>query len=149
MLEKILLNAHLIASLTWVGAVFMGTFIDWPAAKETVKEGEFPFRFIVGQGRRVFYSVYFGIILLWTTGIGLVLVHPPQDTRAMWLLAIKVFALFLMTSFTLWGTFFTWPKLQVATHAEAFEHYKYYMYRAQGTFACGLIGSVVGLWVYS
>ena len=54
MITKILLLNHLIASIVWVGSVFMGAFIDWPSAKKSVPRGQFPFKFIVGQGRRVF-----------------------------------------------------------------------------------------------
>ncbi len=148
MLHKFFLTMHLIASLVWVGAVFMGSFIDWPAAKETVKSGEFPFRFMIGQGRRVFYSVYFGIFILWFSGIGLMMVNPPSGSRAIAMLSIKVFALFLMTAFTLWGTFKTWPNLQLATHEEAFNHYKFYTYRAKAVFVLGMMASIMGLWLY-
>lgn len=149
MIGKILLTFHLCASLVWVGAVFMGSFIDWPASKESMKEGKFPFKFVIGQAKRVFYSVYAGIILLWVTGIGLILLHPPQSTQETVMIGIKVFALVIMTVFTLYGTFFTWPKMQVATHEEAFELYKYYMYRAITVFFMGVIASVIGLWLYS
>lgn len=143
----ILLNVHLFASIIWVGSVFMGTFIDWPAAKESVQGGEFPFRFIVGQGRRVFLSVYTGIFFVWTSGISLLLIHPPLSDKAFAIAIIKILALLSMTGFTLYGTFSTWRKLQVATHSEAYELYKYYMYRAIGTFSFGILASLLGLWL--
>jgi len=146
--EKILLSAHLVAGIVWVGSVFMGTFIDWPTAKSIVKKGNFPFDFIVGQGRRVFYSVYFGICMLWSTGLALFFVHPPANSTEIGILLLKTVCLFLMTAFTLYGTFFTWPKIQFATHEEAFNHYKFYMYRAIGTFTSGIIGSILTLWFY-
>ena len=148
MLGSIFLTVHLVSAILWVGSVYMGTFFDWPSARESVKEGEFPFRFIVGQGRRIFYSVYMAISFLWITGAGLVMLNPPQDSRTTMMLVAKGICLFLMTAFTMYGTFSTWPKLQLATHAEAHEYYKYYMYRALGTFFCGVIASVLGLWLY-
>lgn len=147
MLKIILINIHVIASIVWVGSVFMGTFIDWPAAKASVKPGKFPFQFIIGQGRRVFYSVYFGILILWVSGIALLIVAPPQETLKVILAIIKIVCLLFMTGFTLYGTLRTWPKMQLATHEEAFHHYKYYMYRAVGTFSFGIIASLAGLWI--
>lgn len=148
MLKVILLNIHLFATIVWVGSVYMGTFIDWPAAKASVKKGEFPFLFIVGQGRRVFYSVYTGIFFLWTSGLGLIALHPPQTGQELMMVLIKTGCLFLMTAFTVYGTFSTWRKLQVATHSEAYGHYKMYMYRAVGTFLMGVMASLIGLWLY-
>lgn len=138
---------HVIAGIIWVGAVFMGTFIDWPSARASVSKGRFPFKFIVGQGNRVFYSVYSGIIILWISGIGLVLVDPPSGTFELVMVIIKIACLFFMTAFTLYGTLSTWPKLQLATHEEAYKHYKYYMYRAVGTFSLGIVASLAGLWL--
>ncbi len=148
MIEKIILSIHLVAGIVWIGSVFMGTFIDWPTAKESVGKGKFPFRFIVGQGRRVFYSVYFGIIQLWGSGIALYIVLPPKDKTEMILLISRVICLSFMTLFTLYGTFFTWPKMQLATNKEAFHYYRYYKNRAIGTFSFGIIGAVLTLWSY-
>ena len=143
-----LLNVHLISTIVWVGAVFMGTFIDWPSAKKSVIEKEFPFRFIIGQGSRVFYSVYSGIVLIWISGIGLVMLHPPQTKKEIIMLVGKTIALLFMTGFTMYGTFSTWPKIQLATHQEAHKLYENYMKRAIGTFTFGIIGAVLGLWIY-
>ncbi len=148
MVEKIILSIHLVAGIVWVGSVFMGTFIDWPTAKETVDRGQFPFRFIVGQGKRVFYSVYFGIIQLWGSGIALFIVHPPETSAQSIMLAGKVMCLFFMTAFTLYGSFVTWPKMQLATHQEAFQYYKHYKNRAIGTFTFGILGALLTLWSY-
>ena len=148
LIEKILLSIHLVAGVVWVGAVFMGAFIDWPAAKESVDDTKFPFRFMIGQGRRVFYSVYFGILQLWISGIGLYIVNPPQNNLEIMLLTGKTICLLLMTAFTMYGTLVTWPKIQLATHKEAFKLHKYYNYRAYGTFVFGISAALLTLWYY-
>lgn len=149
MLPKIFLVNHMIASIVWVGAVYMGAFIDWPAAKKTVPDGKFPFKFIVNQGKGVFFGVYFGIILLWVSGIGLTITTPITSRAQMILIGFKMFCLLVMTLFTMYGTFFSWRKLQLATHEEAFAIYKYYMIRAYTTFTCGIAASVMGLFIHS
>lgn len=147
MLSKIFLVNHLIAAIVWVGAVYMGAFIDWPAAKASVPKRNFPFRFIVGQGTKVFYSVYFGIFLLWTSSIGLICTTTFHARWQLAILGVKLLCLLIMTLFTLYGTFFTWRKLQLSTHEEAFATYKYYMLRAYTTFSCGIAASVLGLFL--
>jgi len=147
-LVRILKNIHLVATIIWVGAVYMGAFIDWPAARESMAKGKFPFKFIVGQGTKVFYSVYTGITLLWISGIGLLILTPIDSKKQIFMIAIKIFCLLIMTSFTLYGTLSTWPKLQLATNHEAFSIYKNYIIRAIVTFTCGIIGSVIGLNLY-
>ncbi len=146
--EKILLSLHAIAGAIWIGSVFMGAFIDAPAAEESVEKGKFPFRFIIGQGKRVFYSVYFGIFQLWATGIGLLIVHPPQNGMETKMIIGKFFFLSVMTVFTLYGTFITWPKMQLATDKEAYALHKFYNYRAYGTFVSGILGLLLTLWFY-
>jgi len=148
LIEKILLSVHLVAGAVWVGAVFMGAFIDWPSAKNSVKAGTFPFKFIIGHGKRVFYSVYFGILQLWATGTALYFIHPPENATESTLLLLKTLFLSLMTLFTLYGTFFTWPKIQLATNEEAFKLHKYYNLRAYGTFTFGVLGLLTTLWFY-
>lgn len=149
MLSTIFLVNHMIASVIWVGAVYMGAFIDWPAAKESMPDKEtFPFRFIVGQGKKVFISVYFGIFLLWASSIGLVIVTDFHSKWQILMVGIKLLCLLIMTLFTMYGTFFTWRKLQLATHHEAFAMYRYYMVRAYITFSCGLLSSVLGVFVH-
>jgi uncharacterized membrane protein len=144
-ISKVFLVNHLIASIVWVGAVYMGAFIDWPAAQKSVPRGQFPFRFIIGQGRGVFFSVYFAIFLLWVSGFGMILTGPPLNKVQFILAGVKIGCLSVMTLFTMYGTFFSWKKIQLATHEEAFRIYKYYMYRAYTTFSCGIIASVVGI----
>ena len=146
--EKILLSIHLVAGVVWGGSVFMGAFIDWPAAKESVEENKFPFKFVIGQGRRVFYSVYFGIFQLWGSGIGLFIVNPPQNKLENILFFLRVMCLFFMTSFTLYGTFVTWPKIQLSTNREAFRLHRFYNYRAYGTFVFAISASLLTLWYY-
>ncbi|MEL6863509.1 MAG: hypothetical protein AAFP19_03775 [Bacteroidota bacterium] len=148
MLHSIFLTLHLTAGMIWVGSVFMGAFIDWPTARNSVKEGDFPFRFIVGQGSRVFYSVYSGMAMLWFSGFVLTFLNPPQTTREIFMIGMKIIALAFMSGFTMYGTFSTWPKMQLATHKEAYDYYKFYHYRAIGTFLFGIIASVLGLWLY-
>lgn len=143
-ISRVFLINHLIASIVWVGAVYMGAFIDWPAAKKTVPRGSFPFKFIIGQGSRVFMGVYLAIFLLWVSGIGLIIVHPPLSGLQVMLVVIKVLCLIIMTGFTVYGTFSTWRKLHLSTDEEALDMYKYYMYRAYTTFSCGIIASVIG-----
>ena len=144
-LVRILKNIHLVATIIWVGAVYMGAFIDWPSARESMAKGKFPFKFIVGQGTKVFYSVYTGIFLLWFSGISLLIIKPIESKTQILMVAVKVFCLLIMTLFTLYGTVFTWPKLQLATNEEAFRIYKYYIIRAICTFVCGIIASLIGL----
>jgi uncharacterized membrane protein len=148
MIIKILKNIHLVATIIWVGAVYMGAFIDWPSAKESMAKGKFPFKFIVGQGTKVFYSVYTGIFLLWFSGIGLLIIKPIESKVQILMVVVKIFCLLIMTLFTLYGTLSTWPKLQLATNQEAFRIYKYYIIRAIITFSCGIIGSLIGLNIY-
>lgn len=139
---------HLVSAIVWVGSVFMGTFVDWPAIRESMDGGRFPFHFIVGQGRRVFVAVYVGITSQIVSGVGLVSLRPPETTQQLVMLSIKGMALAFMVGATVYGTLVTWRKLQFATHAEAFRHYRVYMLRAMGTFVCGIVGSVLGHLVY-
>ena len=46
-----LLIIHLTSAIVWVGAVFMGTFIDWPVIR-AASGRKFPLDFIVGQVMR-------------------------------------------------------------------------------------------------
>jgi len=148
LIEKILLSIHIVAGAIWTGSVFMGAFIDWPSARDSVKPGRFPFKFIIGHGRRVFYTVYFGIFQLFATGVALYFVHPPENSIENTLLILKAIFLSLMTLFTLYGTFFTWPKIQLATDEEAFKLHKFYNLRAYGTFSFGVLGLLATLWFY-
>ena len=135
---------HLIAGIVWVGSVFMGAFIDWPSAKKSMPKGNFPFKFIIGQGTGVFYSVYLGIFFLWISGIGLIFLNPVETTFKKIIIVFKICCLIVMTLFTMYGTFYTWPKLQLSNDEEAFKLYKSYIMRAMITFISGLIASVLG-----
>ncbi len=147
MLFQIILTIHLIACIVWVGSVFMGTFVDWPAARASRPNGKFPFNFIVGQGATVFKFVYGGIVILLVSGFALVYLKPPQTDWQYTLLYIKMIALAIMAGMTLHGTFDTWPKLQFSTDEEAFGHYRFYMNKAKVTFISGLIAAILGLWM--
>jgi uncharacterized membrane protein len=144
MLVTILKYMHLIAGIVWVGSVFMGAFIDWPSAKKSMPKGKFPFKFIIGQGTGVFYSVYMGIFFLWISGVGLIYFNPLETLLQKLLIGLKIFCLLIMTLFTLYGTFFTWPKLQLSNDEESFILYKNYIRRAMITFVCGILASILG-----
>ncbi len=143
-LVPVLTAIHAVAASVWVGAVFMGSIIDWPAAQTTVEQGQFPFGFIVGQGNRVFIYVYSGMAIVLVSGIALVLLHPPQTTAALLLTCIKGVALFVMMANTLYGSLRTWPMLQFASHQEAQALYRGYMIRAYITFSAGIAGIALG-----
>lgn len=147
--KKILLSIHVVASILWVGAVYMGAAIDWPAAKNSVPKTKFPFKFIIGQGTRVFYSVYIGITLLWVSGIGLTVITIPVTERDIVILCLKLFCLLTMTVLTLYGTFFTWPKLQTSLDQEANKKYKNYIFRAYITLISGIIAAILGVNLYN
>lgn len=144
-MERFFVISHVIASAVWIGAVFMGAFIDWPAAQNASGKDKFPFDFIVGQGTRVFPAVYLGIVLTVVSSVGLTLRSPPQTQAAWALLVLKGAALSFMIGSTLYGTLVSWPKLQFATHGEAFHLYRNYIRRAYIVFFCGLAGIVAGL----
>ncbi len=141
----ILLIIHVVAAITWVGAVFMNTFIDWPSARRSVPDGQFPFRFIMEQGKRVFYAVYTGIAFTWVSGIGLIVLKPPQTSDALLMVGGKLALLLLMTGITLYGTFSSWHKLQTSTHTEALQRHRPYIFRSRAIYVLGIIASVVGV----
>lgn len=134
---------HLTSAIVWVGAVFMGTFIDWPVVRATTN-GRFPFDFIVGQGVRVGPAVYVGIVSQVVSGIGLVLLKPPQTRQDAVMLGVKGLCLAWMAGSTIYGTLKTWPKLIFAIDEEAFRLYRVYMVRASITFMCGIVAAVIG-----
>ncbi|MEW5250670.1 hypothetical protein [Microbulbifer discodermiae] len=143
-----LLSVHAVSNAMWVGAVFMGSIIDWPAIKAMAKNGKFPFLFVVGQGSNVFFWVYLAIFLQITTSTGLAIMHPPEGNTEILFLGLRTFALSIMIGFTLYGTFSSWPKLQVSSSGEAWTIYRYYMYRAYAIFACGLLNTVAMVMLY-
>lgn len=139
-----LLISHVIAATLWVGGVFMASVIDWPSARKSTPPGVFPFRFVVAHGQRILPAVYSAIVILMVSSVGLVWVSPPTTTTQVVMLGIKAAALVIMTGFTLYGTLVAWPRLQLATHREAFDIYGAYITRAHITLSCGLVGTVVG-----
>jgi hypothetical protein len=134
---------HLTSAIVWVGAVFMGTFVDWPVIR-TAHGGRFPFEFIVGQGVKVAPAVYVGIVSQLVSAAGLVFLKPPQTPGEMAMLGAKGLCLAFMAGSTIYGTFRTWPKLQFAIDEEAFRLYRVYMIRASVTFTCGIVAAVIG-----
>lgn len=144
-IERVLLIFHLTASIIWIGAVFMGSFIDYPVLKRIAVEKRFPFDFIVGQGTRVFGAVYFGAASMVFSSIGLVWLHPPTDSMSWSLLGVKTLALAFMVGSTMYGTFRSWPKIQFATDQEAYAIYARYNLRANIVFVVGIAGAVCGL----
>jgi len=143
-LVAFLAAVHAVAASVWVGAVFMGAIIDWPAARASVEPQHFPFGFIVGQGHRVFTYVYSGIALVFVSGAALLWLKPPESPAALALVALKGFALLVMTANTLYGSLRTWPTLQFASHREAQGLYRGYMLRAYITFGAGVLGIALG-----
>lgn len=146
-IERVLLIFHLTASIIWIGAVFMGSYIDYPVLKQIAPDKRFPFNFIVGQGHRVVGPVYFGAVSMVGSSIGLVWLHPPADSMAWTLLAVKTLALSFMVGSTIYGSLRTWPKIQFATDAEAYALYARYNLRANIVFVVGIAGAVCGLFL--
>jgi len=134
---------HLTSAIVWVGAVFMGTFIDWPVLRAAAN-GRFPFDFIVGQGVKVAPAVYVGIVSQLVSATGLVLLKPPQTAQEGIMLGVKGLCLAWMAGSTIYGTLRTWPKLIFAIDEEAFRLYRVYMVRASITFTCGIVAAVIG-----
>ena len=135
---------HLTSAIVWVGAVFMGTFVDWPVIRAATANGRFPFDFIVGQGVKVGPAVYVGITSQVVSAIGLVILRPPQTAQDALMLGVKSLCLAWMAGSTIYGTFKTWPKLIFALDEDAFRYYKTYMVRATITFTCGIVAAVIG-----
>jgi hypothetical protein len=134
---------HLTSAIVWVGAVFMGTFIDWPVSRAAAN-GKFPFDFIIWQGVKVAPAVYVGVVSQMVSSIGLVLLKPPQTRQDAIMLGVKGLCLAFMAGSTIYGSFRTWPKLMFAIDEEAFRLYRVYMVRASITFTCGIVAAVIG-----
>ncbi len=145
MLTTILVAVHIVNSALWVGAVFMGSFIDPPALRLSTEHQSFKTSFIVAQGARVFPWVYTAMTLIFLTGIILTWLHPPQTTFEITLLIAKFLALAIMAGNTLYGTFVTWPKMQFATSEEVPVLWKPYLIRAYITLGCGIFAFIIGV----
>ncbi len=144
MAYDLMLIVHVVTSTMWVGGVFMAAFIDWPTAKSTIKDGKFPFEFVLSHGKKIFFWVYFAMAGLTLSGVSLLLSRPVADDQMIYVMA-KFAALILMAGFTLYGTFITWPKLQVAINRDAQHIYQVYIYRAHATFFFGILAIIMGL----
>jgi hypothetical protein len=145
-LTNILLAAHIVSAAMWVGAVFMGAFIDPPALRGAGSPG-FLVNFIVAQGVGVFVWVYLAMTTIFVTGLLLVWLHPPQSTFQVTVLVLKGVALAVMAGNTLYGSLVTWPKIQFASAEEAPILWRPYLIRAYITFGCGVLGIILGVWV--
>ena len=144
-ITQVLIVSHVISAAIWIGAVFMGSIVDPPAARKSMGRQTFPVSFFVEQGIRVFPFVYIGIGVVFLTGITLLFLYPPQNTLEVTLLTIKFLALAVMTGNTLYGTLHTWPKIQFATPSEAEQLWQQYMRRAHITLVCGLVAMLAGV----
>ena len=142
---NVLIVSHVISTAIWVGAVFMGSVIDPPAAQKSMGRQGFPVSFFVEQGIRVFPYVYFGIVVVFISGIGLIILYPPQNGIEIFFLSLKLLALAIMTGNTLYGTLRTWPKIQFATPDEAEQLWAGYKIRAFITLGCGIAAMFFGI----
>jgi uncharacterized membrane protein len=145
MLKNILLVAHVVSSAIWIGAVFMGSVIDWPAARDSIGQNTFPLSFVVEQGKRVFFWVYLGISIVLMSGVVLTYMNPPQNMREIMFIITKFILLSIMTGNTIYGTLVTWPSIQFATFDEARILWSWYMKRAYITLACGVLNFAMGI----
>jgi hypothetical protein len=144
-LTNILLAAHIVSAAMWVGAVFMGAFVDPPALRTSADSPWFLVNFIVAQGVRIFVWVYLAMGTILVTGVLLVWLHPPQTTFQVVVLAVKGVALAVMAGNTLYGTLVTWPKIQFANTDEVPILWRPYLIRAYITFGCGVLGFILGV----
>ena len=145
MLTNVLLVAHVISAAMWVGAVFMGSVIDPPALRSSTDQHSFLTNFIVFQGMRVFPWVYASMIVIFSTGISLTWMYPPQNSFELVLISAKFVALSIMAGNTVYGTWVTWPKIQFAAPDEIQLLWKPYQMRAYITFGCGLADFLMGV----
>ncbi len=145
MLTTILLAVHVVNSALWVGAVFMGSFIDPPALRLSTERQSLRTNFIVAQGARVFPWVYSAMTLIFLTGIILTWMYPPRTPFEITLIVAKFLALAVMAGNTIYGTFVTWPKMQFATSEEIPVLWKPYLIRAYITLGCGIFAFIIGV----
>lgn len=142
---KVLIAIHTVSAAMWVGAVFMGAFIDPPALRASADSPWFLVNFIIGQATRVFLWVYMAMVAILLTGAVLIWLHPPQTSFQLALLTLKGVALAVMAGNTLYGTLVTWPKIQFADPAEVAVLWRPYLIRAYITFGCGVLGFILGV----
>jgi len=141
----VLIAIHTVSAAMWVGAVFMGAFIDPAALRQSADSPWFLVNFIVAQATRVFLWVYLAMALILVTGGLLIWLHPPQTDFQVALLILKGIALAIMAGNTIYGSLVTWPKIQFATPNEVRVLWRPYLIRAYITFGCGVLGIILGV----
>lgn len=140
-----LIAMHTVSAAMWVGAVFMGAFIDPPALRESADSPWFLVNFIIAQGIHVFFWVYLSMVVILVTGGLLIWLHPPQTAFQVTLLALKGILLAIMAGNTIYGSLVTWPQIQFATPSEVRILWRSYLIRAYITFGCGVLGFILGV----
>ena len=142
---KILIAIHTVSAAMWVGAVFMGSFIDPPALKRSASTPGFLINFIIAQATQVFRWVYLAMATILVTGLLLLWLHPPQSMDQVTLLVLKAIALAIMAGNTIYGSLVTWPQIQFADPEEVPALWQPYKVRAYVTFGCGVLAIVLGV----
>lgn len=142
---KVLIAIHTVSSAMWVGAVFMGAFIDPPALRQSATTANFLVNFIVAQAIQIFRWVYLAMGTILVTGLLLLWLHPPQSAFQVTLLALKGVALSVMAGNTIYGSLVTWPQIQFADPSEVPTLWQPYKIRAYITFGCGVLGFILGV----
>ncbi len=142
---NILIAIHTVSAAMWVGAVFMGAFIDPPALRQSATSPEFLVNFIIAQAIQIFRWVYLSMSTILVTGLLLIWLHPPQSAFQVTLLALKGATLAVMVGNTIYGSIVTWPKIQFADPDEVPALWQPYKIRAYITFGCGVLGFILGV----
>lgn len=142
---RILIAIHTVSSAMWVGAVFMGSFIDPPALRQSATSPAFLVNFIIAQAIQIFRWVYLAMGTILVTGLLLIWLHPPQGAFQVTLLALKGIALAVMAGNTIYGSLFTWPQIQFAEPEDVPALWQPYKIRAYITFGCGVLGFILGV----
>jgi len=141
----VLIAIHTVSAAMWVGAVFMGAFIDPPALRQSATSPEFLVNFIIAQAIHIFRWVYLAMGTILVTGVLLIWLHPPQTAFQVTLLTLKGVALAVMAGNTIYGSVVTWPQIQFADPAEVPALWQPYKIRAYITFGCGVLGVILGV----
>jgi len=142
---KVLIAIHTVSAAMWVGAVFMGAFIDPPALRQSANSSEFLVNFIIAQAIHIFRWVYLSMSTILVTGVLLIWLHPPQTAFQVTLLTLKGVALAVMAGNTIYGSVVTWPQIQFAEPEEVPALWQPYKIRAYVTFGCGVLGFILGV----
>ncbi len=144
-LTTVLIAVHSVSAAMWVGAVFMGSFIDPPALRQSADSPRFLMNFIIAQATHVFRWVYLAMGTILVTGVILIWLHPPQTAFQVTLLTLKGVALAVMAGNTIYGSLVTWPQIQFADPEEVPALWQPYKIRAYITFGCGVLGIILGV----